>query len=639
MDKSFIEWMDAKVSDETKEEIMRSWERCKEYGLPEKCYYPRRVISEHELAEVKKENASLIEMSLPIMEVISAFMEGSHFIAALTDRNGLILAISGDREMAYAVETGGFKVGAEWSEWSAGSNAIGTALFLGRPIQFGGTEHYCVFAQKTACAAAPIHDTEGNIIGTIDLTGRLRHINNHTLGMTVAMAAAIENMIRISKAKEEIVLSEAYKNAIIESMSEGVVALDNKYRIKHINAAAMDMLSVDEGSIGKILEDVLGTKNQLLFSMMKEKRNWSDKEILIKSRKQDTRILISLRHLESDGGHLGTVLILDRMKRVKRIANRYSGATAKLTFKDLIGKDPVFTENIVMAKTAAKSDSSILLLGESGTGKDVFAQAIHNASDRNKGPYIAINCGAIPRELVASTLFGYVEGAFTGAKRGGSMGQFEMADGGTLFLDEIGEMPLDAQVHLLRLLENRTVTRIGDSKAIPVDVRIIAATNADIREQIENGTFREDLFYRLNVISLSLPPLRERKEDIPLLLRHIYSQLAVEVSEIPGDYEEALMAYDWPGNIRELRNIIERTVSLSPDHTLITRYLPKDFFVRKLTVQKQLTGNHGIAEMERDVLLNYMEEYDGNITKVAGKLGMARSTVYRKLKKYGMFQM
>ena len=227
-------------------------------------------------------------------------------------------------------------------------------------------------------------------------------------------------------------------------------------------------------------------------------------------------------------------------------------------------------ETIEVARMAARSSSNVLIEGESGTGKELFAQAIHNASKRSAGPFVAVNCGAIPRELIASELFGYSEGAFTGAKKGGNPGKFELADGGTLFLDEIGDMPLEQQVALLRVIQEKSVSRIGSNQVIPVDVRIICATNKNLLELMQTGRFRQDLYYRLNVINLRILPLRERKEDIPVLFQHFLQQMNQEGNQLSQqDVIEHLLSYDWPGNVRELQNVVERFVHLEhmPDRS------------------------------------------------------------------------
>ena len=631
------------ASEATKKIILDSWKRCADYGVPVENNYPLRVLSYDELIQRKRKNAALISISAPIRESIRRFIHGSHFVIALTDAEGVILELTGDEQMKRALIGGGFIEGADWSERSVGSNAIGTALAICAPIQFAGYEHFCTFTQRTACAAAPVHDPDGRIIGSIDLTGRLKDVNHHTLGMAVAMASDIENCLRISRAERKMRLENAYKDIMLSAMTQGVIAVNERNIVTHMNKAAVDILHLAQAHTGDSVLSFLARQEASVREMFTTEETWTDRDIALTIGKKTIRVTGTLRNIVDDKGiRLGSIFIFDEIKRTQRIAARYVGAMARLTFDDIIGESPTFRKSIAMAQAAARSDASILLLGESGTGKDILAQAIHNASSRRDSPYVAINCGAIPKELVASELFGYADGAFTGAKRGGSVGKFEMADGGTIFLDEIGEMPLDLQVHLLRVLENRTITRVGGTESLPINVRIIAATNADLKEAVDAGLFRSDLYYRLNVISLNLPPLRERIGDIPMLIRHFYSQYFDGQIVIPEDYEEILCRYSWPGNIRELRNIIERTVSLSPDKRLRIDYLPVDLVKAKKPVQeapakaaseKTITTVH---DAEKEALIASIISNQGNISKAAKDLGVARTTVYRKLKQYGI---
>ena len=629
------------TSAKTRNVILESWERCSRYGISPTNEYPLHVLSPSELEKLKEKNRELIDISAPVRRRISDFIQGSHFIVALTDARGILMEITGDERMQNAVVGGGFVEGADWSERSAGSNAIGTALAADRPIQFAGYEHFCVFTQKTACAAASVHDPDGNIIGSIDLTGRLRDVNQHTLGIVVAMASDIENCLRISRARRKLQLENAYKNIMLEAMTQGVIALDARDRITHMNLSAKKILHLTGNYIGKDVKPILSVRNPDLLEQLTGDTPATDREFHIKTERQTIRITGTSRSIVDDQQHkLGTIFIFDEIRRTQRIAARYAGATARLTFDDIIGHNPTFKRTLGLAQTAARSDSSILLLGESGVGKDIMAQAIHNASTRRNNPYVAINCGAIPRELIASELFGYAEGAYTGARRGGNAGKFEMADGGTVFLDEIGEMSLDLQVHLLRVLENHTVTRVGSSEAIPVNVRIIAATNADLYQSVQKGLFRSDLYYRLNVISLHLPPLRERRDDIPSLIRHFYEQYYDGPLHIPEEFEEVLCDYSWPGNIRELRNIIERTVSLSPDRQLRTDYLPSHLTAAQEPASEDAGAlpaalqSATVSELEKEALITRLRATKGNISQTAKELGVARTTIYRKIRQY-----
>jgi transcriptional regulator with PAS, ATPase and Fis domain len=333
------------------------------------------------------------------------------------------------------------------------------------------------------------------------------------------------------------------------------------------------------------------------------------------------------------------MIMLKEIQKVRQFVNRLSGNQAKITFDDIIGQHPYFIQKVNEAKLAAATDSNVLILGESGTGKEMFAQAIHNESKRKNKPFIAINCAGIPRDLLGSELFGYVDGAFTGAKKGGSAGKFELADGGTLFLDEIGEMSLEMQVLLLRVIQEKEVMRIGGHKVIPVDVRIIAATNKNLRDEVKKGSFREDLFFRLNVMPITLPPLRERKEDIPLLVRHFIDKLSKKLNkpfpEIRTDFLQALIQYDWPGNIRELQNILERTLNRSTKPVLSAEDLPEEVF-QMFSGQKTEEMLVHRDDIKKQSIIQALRLFNGNITKAAKHLGISRSTFYRQMRKFNI---
>lgn len=321
-------------------------------------------------------------------------------------------------------------------------------------------------------------------------------------------------------------------------------------------------------------------------------------------------------------------------------ARKALGKTATFTFDNIICHNVALKAIVAKAKKVASSPSTILLTGESGTGKEVFAQAIHNASDREGGPFIPINCGAIPKELVQSELFGYDAGAFTGADRKGRMGKFEIASGGTLFLDEIADMPLKMQVNLLRVIAEGSIVRVGGTKQIPVDVRLIAATNQNLLNEIEKGNFRKDLYYRLNVVPFRLPPLRERPEDvIPIAEYHlsrIASRLGKQINSIHPDAKQALLAYAWPGNIREIRNAIEQAVNLTPGDTILLKHLPE--YIHHKEEKVIPTDNpkpFNLNDLEKKTVGSALRHYNGNITKTSKALGIGRNTLYDKIRKYG----
>jgi transcriptional regulator with PAS, ATPase and Fis domain len=362
----------------------------------------------------------------------------------------------------------------------------------------------------------------------------------------------------------------------------------------------------------------------------------------------------------------GFVLTLRSIERVQRLVHRMSGAQALIRFENIVGQSPQLLEAVRLARIAAESHSTVLLHGETGTGKEVFAQSIHNGSARASGPFVAINCAAIPRELISSELFGYEGGAFTGADRHGRPGKFEVANGGTLFLDEIGDMPRDLQTSLLRAIETRTVVRVGGQQVTPVDVRIIAATHKDLAEEVQLGTFRSDLFFRLNVFPIVVPALRERGGDVALLLRYVLQRLSTRLNRnlgIEARAMAALEAYDWPGNVRELENVIERAVYICEHGTITYSDLPPELQMASGTPAQDASGSGDISRngrvaatplrvetitreglarnlrnesesAEAGLILRTLRTYDGNVAQAAAALGISRTTLWRKKRRY-----
>jgi two-component system response regulator AtoC len=320
-------------------------------------------------------------------------------------------------------------------------------------------------------------------------------------------------------------------------------------------------------------------------------------------------------------------LIEENLSLRQKLEDRYR-------FENIIAKSSKMQRVIEVIKVVAKSNVTILITGESGTGKELVARAIHSQSDRSSKPFVAVSCAALPESLLESELFGHEKGSFTGAYAR-KKGKFEFANGGTLFLDEIGEMSANIQVHLLRVLEEKEFTRVGGNELISVDVRVISATNKDLRRAIEKQEFREDLYYRLNVVNIELPPLRERKEDIPLLAEHFLHKFAAEnrkeVTEFSPEVIESLLAYDWPGNIRELENSIERAIILSRDSSITTADLPQE----NVSLVGSASIGKNLKEVEKTHILHVLRETGENYSEAARILGVSRMTLYNKAKEYG----
>lgn len=371
--------------------------------------------------------------------------------------------------------------------------------------------------------------------------------------------------------------------------------------------------------------------------------------LLTAEKKNDFFLAVPEIILSSDGTK-GLRCVLQHSGKRKYIANRETssgGSELKYNFGSIIGESEKMHQLKEYAAKIAKRNSNVLILGESGTGKELFAQAIHSASPNSKGPFVPINCASLPKELLNSELFGYEEGAFTGALKGGAPGKFEQANGGTIFLDEIGDMPLDMQSALLRVLEDKTVIRVGGRKYIPVDVRVIAATNKDIWQSVQNGTFRADLYFRLNVVTINVPPLRDRKDDIPVISEHLLNKFCAEFRgerrELSLDMMNLLQGYYWPGNVRELSNILERCLNYTSERHIRPDCLPADI-IKTLNNKKVVTeqlgqydDNLGVADWQgynREKIIYLMKKHAGNKSKVAKELGISRATLYKRLREY-----
>ena len=624
--------------------IFESWVRCREQKVDP---YQKKVgkqIEGKEFEKLVEENSRLIECSVPFLDNLFQFVRESGFVISLTSSNGVILKMIGEEERLESIKRGNFTEGADWSEGSAGTNGIGTALFNKAPIQVFSYEHFCRCSQNSTCSSAPIRDCHYNVIGTITLAGDDSKVNSHTLGMVVAVANAIENCLKMKRVEEECRMANEYKNIILNSVFQGVLAIDETGNITHMNRIAKKILGLNDmrSWLGLNIFTILSEGNKQLFDIIRNYRLVSDEEINIHTASGNQKYMVTSISINSQimKERKGMLLVLDDIKHATKMAHKISVPRAFMSFDDIVGSNKKFLDTVQTAKTAAVTDSIVLLLGESGTGKDIMAQAIHNSSRRKKEPFIALNCGAIPKELIGSELFGYEEGAFTGARRGGNIGKFEMAHHGTLFLDEIGDMPLDMQVHLLRVLEERYITRIGGNHIIPVDVRIIAATNKNLQEEVRKYHFRQDLYYRLNVIPIHMIPLRERKDDLPALIDYFYKKIVKPFEKnyypVSEDFIEALSANDFPGNIRELQNIIERCVSLSKTGELKAKYLPEDIKQQKIEREEPGFSYKNIEEFEKECIYTLMKEHKGNISKVASEMNVARSTLYRKMEKYNI---
>ena len=620
------------------DEVFESWEICKQLGVDPIRIPQHEILTGTELEELLSNNASFIDISRPFMSNLHKFLAGSGFLVALYDRDGYVLEVIGDENAVTHARRGDFVVGSLWTEESAGNNNIGTVLRLKRPIQIFAAQHYHRFFHNETDSSAPIYNPEGDLAGGICLTGHYFRATRDTLGMVIAAAQAIENEMQTRKATRELQIAYSFQNTVITSIPEALITIDNHGMISLVNDNARKLFFPHlDRVVGQPLSNVFGKENLRFLSTVSNSETLTDTEVRIYTQNAGFDYTLTCNTImDAEGKTIGKILILNELKRAKTLVTKMIGAKAKFTFENICGRNSRFITTLEQARVIAQSSSNVLLLGESGTGKDVFAQAIHNAGDRKNGPYVAINCAAIPRDLITSELFGYSEGAYTGSRRGGSQGKFELADGGTIFLDEIAETPLELQAVLLRVIEDKSIIRIGGSRVRPVDVRIIAATNRDIMSEIRKGTFRKDLYYRLSVFSIHMLPLSERLDDIPLLVENFVRKHAQNTGRkacrITPRVIESFQRYNWPGNIRELQNVVERMLNFAPSDELTADLIPEEICsttAARLSPEPIMTSR----EFERQAI-SKMIHSKMNKAEIARKMGISRPTLYRKCKEY-----
>lgn len=630
--------------------IKRSHERSKSYGVDKDTVISKKILKGEEVSSNIKNNSVLLKVAAPFIKILYDFLRDSGFFIVLTDKDGCILNKIGDIKILSAANEMNMVMGAYMDEKSIGTNAMGIAIKENMPIQVSATEHFITAYHRWTCSAAPIHDAKGDIIGTLNLTGNSDKVHPHTLGLVVAAVRSIENQMKSDSANKQSVETYQYLNTIMDSVAFGIFAVDKEGTLKNINRIACEIIGFEKDDI---INQSIGNISSNWKNILDEIKSGSellDEEVVISNKGTNEKYNFNAYPIkDEDKKIIGMVVSLKHIQNVYNLVNKYTGMQARYTFENIIGKSKRIKDIIEYSKDIASSPSTILISGESGTGKEILAQALHSFSSRKNNGFVAINCGAIPSNLIESELFGYADGAFTGAKRGGNPGKFELANGGTLFLDEIGEMALDMQVRLLRVLQEGCITRVGGNKYINVDVRIIAATNRNLLNEVKAGRFREDLYYRISVIPIIIPALRERKEDIQLLTNHFLNIKALKLNkgipEIDSELYEKMSNYDWPGNIRELENFVENMVNLNGKTTFPINISPALEFKKIANeAEDKNTGTLEVndeflcplEELEKKAIINCIRKFDSNITKCAQTLAISRNTLYLKMKKYNI---
>ncbi|MEE4633463.1 sigma 54-interacting transcriptional regulator [Pseudomonas alliivorans] len=603
--------------------IWDSWLRSIKAGIdPGDGQY--RFVTPEELTAALTANRALIAAAAQVMSGLLAYNPKGHI--NLTDAQGTTLYFCG-LDLT--------PVGSRLLESVQGTNCTGMALAEDRLVYVLAEENFGSGLRERGmhCAAAPIRDGQGRMLAMLTLTAEPGWFHFHTLGTVQAAAEAVSRQMALQALLEE-------QQAVLEVLNEGLVVLNGQGCIKALNRYARQLFRVGLEVLGSPFQR-LGQSELTDGILQRGGEGVRDLDCTFELQdRSHLACLVSICPLEQGG----LIVSLREKRRIRDITRKIIGSQASYTFDIIQGSSRAIQDALHLGRVASRSDSTTLILGESGTGKELFAQAIHNASERCGGPFVAVNCGAIPRDLVQSELFGHAEGAFTGSARGGAAGKFELADGGTIFLDEIGDMSFDAQVSLLRVLQEGEVTRVGAKKSQRVNVRIIAATHRNLSQAVADGAFREDLYYRLNVLNLTVPPLRMRRDDVPLLARHFLARCARSlrkpVRDFAQDALDILCGYHWPGNVRELENIIERATNLAMNELVQVHDLPLE--IRQgpgslgsgVVPGSRTTPDLGAHEM--NAIAAALEETRGNIRQAAQRLKVSRGGLYNKMERYGL---
>lgn len=617
------------------EAIERSWRRCLTNGVDVDIPRDIEVVTSQELAIRQEQNQLLVTHAEPEMTTLTEQISHTKSLVILTDADGVILRSMGDYSTTDEVQRASLLPGASWSETHRGTNAIGTALIEQSAISVQGHEHYMAYHHALSCAAVPIFGAKNQLLATLDVSNDLRAPQQHTLALVKMAAQMIENRLFLASGQADIVVHFHARPEFIGTLWEGIAMFSDDGNLHSINRSGQFQFNLNLNDRNLLTHDV---RFDQLFDM-------SMPELFKRISIQD-RLIFPIR-LHNGAKFFARVESLQAPQASYVGSPRTQSRSSAASLDMLNSGDPQITIAIQQVKQVLNRDIPILIQGETGVGKELFARAVHDAGSRRNKPWIAVNCAALPEGLIEAELFGYEEGAFTGAKRKGSIGRIEQADGGTLFLDEIGDMPLSLQARLLRVLQERTVTPLGSTKSKPVNFSLISATNQKLKEKVAAGEFRSDLYYRINGLSVSLPALRERT-DLDKLIHLILQIEQVAHAEITPQVMQIFESHPWPGNIRQLHNVIRTALALADDMPIAMEHFTKDFIDELLEqedvapqvsgVQKPLKtiASPQLKEVTDDLVQRAMKQHQGNVSAVARQLGISRNTLYRKLKSLGL---
>ena len=629
-------------------DLARSWQRCWQAGLQPIGRMPGAPnASGAQLTRELERQRELIAHARPVMEFLYQQTRGTDSMSILAGADGMLLHTLGDPQFIGRAERVALRLGATWHEQFRGTNAIGTALAEAHAVVVHAAEHYLERNGFLTCAAVPILDPKGRVLGALDVSGDQRGYHRHTLGLVRSAARMIEHRLfdtrHDTRQWSGLRLRLHSQPEGIGTVAEGLLAIAEDGMLVGANAAALELLGLTWKSLP------LTPLNTVLAETMDQLTDWgqshtSTPHVVHTCNGQAAWVRVEAGRLSHPARHTRQ----GRATDIRPVTTADVSNTVKTESADALAAldtgDAVFQAAIARARKLLGKPIAILLQGESGVGKEVFARAAHQSGPRAAEPFVAVNCAALPENLIEAELFGYQGGAFTGARREGAAGRIREAHGGTLFLDEIGDMPLPLQARLLRVLQERVVEPLGGGKPVAVDFCLVCATHRDLPTEMQAGRFREDLYYRLNGLTLRLPPLRERSDLQRLLERELRTLVPERAISIAPDLLHAMQSYRWPGNLRQMFNALRTACALLDDQedTISWSHLPDDLLH---ALQQPAVGLHHAADagldtglaadlrtQSRQAIERTVAQCAGNLSEAARALGISRNTLYRRLR-------
>jgi excisionase family DNA binding protein len=623
--------------------IAQRWQSCRDVGVDPLMERAPTVLSPEEIQTILARE-DLGRAGVSVLDDFGRVVQGTGHVLVLADEAGRILHAAGHAGLQGTLERVNLAPGGLWSEAAVGPNGIGTPIALGRTETVFGPEHYCEGWQPFFCCGSPIrHPRSGRVVGAVDITGPASKAHPMAFALTLSIAGWVEQNLTVLGLERRGALLRAFRNFEQRWPGEALVLVDEDGDVLEINAHAASALGLAGACHGARLH--AATSSMPLHAVAGGEAGLHTLRLSIPGGPGRSGVG-RVEPVCEDGRALGSVVVLAspgrasaaaRPTRARSAEGRSRGSVAAgHRFSDILGHSPLLQAALKLARAVARGPSlkPILIVGESGTGKEIIAHAIHAESPRARLPFVAVNCGALPRDLVESELFGYASGAFTGARREGQAGKFEAAQGGTVFLDEVDSMPLEVQAKLLRVIETSEIVRLGSATPLRLDIAIMAASGPDLRQRVEEGAFRLDLFHRLSVVEVVMPTLRDRREDIPLLadafLQRECDALGRGRIGLSRPAAERLMAYSWPGNVRELQNLCARW-AITVEGDLVG---PKD--VPGHIAEPSVSGDgpsNGLRGQEDFIIRNTLTQTGGNVAEAARRLAINKTTIYRWMKR------